>query len=63
MTRTSQAYTRNPKPAESAPLPNHSIYWTSTAVLLWDGIDPKVLRFVALEEVEDLFGRFDLINE
>jgi hypothetical protein len=32
-----------PKVDKSAPLPNHSIYWTSTAVLLWDGIDPKVL--------------------
>jgi len=32
-----------PKLDNSAPLPNHSVYWTSTAVVLWDGVDPKVL--------------------
>src|ERR1700693_2429404 len=31
MTRTSQAYTRNPKPAESAPLPNRLVRLLSEA--------------------------------
>ena len=32
-----------PSVTVAAPLPSHALYWTSTAALLWDGVDPNLL--------------------
>ncbi|HVU86980.1 MAG TPA: hypothetical protein VHD36_06650 [Pirellulales bacterium] len=32
-----------PKITAAAPLPDHALFWTNTAVVLWDGFDPKLL--------------------
>jgi hypothetical protein len=32
-----------PKVTAAAPLPDQALYWTNTAVVLWDGFDPKLL--------------------
>ena len=32
-----------PKITAAAPLPDQALFWTNTAVVLWDGLDPKLL--------------------